>query len=371
MWRKGWENYQAKQCKSASFSKSLNRTHYNRILDSLTDNRSIDILNQASLRNIKKIDPREYIIKYVQENNGTKSIQKMVADLAVALDIPPNDSGAYRAVYDAVVQQMQDIFDTTNSMLRAPRHIDIAVDGETVGIEASSQGVVATANPMRITGVASTHVDEESGDRVMTTWAGDNQAPVRAFAFGGLANQGLSDSGDRVSSNPSQFSVPTSLPPQMNPIVFNRQAVPDTNELETQTDITGTYPNAQFALQMKPFSPTSGAYPTDPIRTRYVYGGAPLGRPNATELFYQFGDENKSRRSSQTNTLLTGPTGEMRETGIGRPPMQLMMDYSGAEGSGSEATFATASTGGSFSVLGGPSRPSTSTGDIRKFFAKP
>ena len=62
MWRKGWESFQREHCKSKTKARMENKLHYDRILNSLTDNRSIDVLVPKSLENVKKMTEKEMII---------------------------------------------------------------------------------------------------------------------------------------------------------------------------------------------------------------------------------------------------------------------------------------------------------------------
>jgi hypothetical protein len=98
-WRGDWENYQAKECKSKTSKRIANKVHYQRILNTLTDTRSIDVLNEPSLKNVKKIGGDAFLIKYIQENSNSKNIQDLVTGLGAALGIPPNDN-RYRNLYD-------------------------------------------------------------------------------------------------------------------------------------------------------------------------------------------------------------------------------------------------------------------------------
>jgi len=165
-WRSSWESYQRKNCKSKTMVKMENGIHYNRIINALTDNRSIDVLNEASLKNVKKM---------------TESKQK------------------------------------GNS-----NRIDIALNGKTVGIVSELNGVVATENTLNIGGITSMRRNLETGEVGMTIWDDDYQAPVKDFTFD-------AGSGDRITEFPGQFSVPSSLPPRMRPVVYDSLGLPDTN----------------------------------------------------------------------------------------------------------------------------------------------
>jgi hypothetical protein len=238
MWRSSWEKYQRERCKSKTMTKLENRVHYDRIFNALTDIRSIDVLNKASLKNVKKMDQKEYIIKYINENKDKKSPKELTEAIAIALEVPVEDKIRMRAIFNDVMEQLK---------AGPPQlaEVSIAIDGKTVPIIADDFGVHAGANPFGFTGVPSFHRDEETGERGVVVWAGDNQAPVREFVYGGLANRGLSDSGDRVFEMPGQFSVPITIPRQMEPITYNRLALPDTNQLEN----IPTYPTPQRSLE--------------------------------------------------------------------------------------------------------------------------
>jgi hypothetical protein len=93
VWRKGWRKYQENICKESKGAiRNVNKTHYDRILYSLTDNRSIDVLNEPSIKDVKKMDPREYIIKYIHEYKDKKSIREMTEGLMIALEVPVEET---------------------------------------------------------------------------------------------------------------------------------------------------------------------------------------------------------------------------------------------------------------------------------------
>jgi hypothetical protein len=238
MYRKDWEDFQHKRCKSKTKVKMENKLHYDRILNALTDNRSIDILNDASLKNVKKMDTREYIIQYIEACNGKKNIKQMTDGIAIALNVSVTDTAEYRKIYDMVVEELNYFQDLQRRF--DPKSIDISIDGRTVAIRSLEDGVTASENPFSITGVPSVRVDEETGEQTVTVWEGDNQAPVRAMTY--------SNSGQVMTEVPAQFSIPTNLPPPMRPVSFNREALPDTMTFATQTE--GDYPSS--ALEMTP-----------------------------------------------------------------------------------------------------------------------
>jgi len=227
MFRKDFENYQKEKCKSKTMARMENTIHYNRILDGLTDNRSIDILNDASLENIRKMDTREYIIKYIQENKSVKTPEQLVMGLAITLNVPVANNAGMKVLYNMVLRELQ-----TNPPTLA--EISIAVDGVSVPIIANDFGVRAGANNFSFQGIPSQSVDQETGELSAVEWSGDNQVPVRNFTF--LGN----NSGNRITEVPAQFSLPSNLPPPMMPVVYDRLALPDTNIVEP-----AIYPTAQ------------------------------------------------------------------------------------------------------------------------------
>ena len=99
-----------------------------------------------------------------------------------------------------------------------------------------------------------------------------------------------------------------------------------------------------------------------------MIGGMPQGRPSKIEESFQFTPEGvTSRMSKETNTLLIGPEGRIRDSGKGRPRLELPMDFSGAEGSASEVSAA--SSGDSYRLArSGATVMSPLVGDIRQFF---
>lgn len=231
MYRKDWERFQRERCESKTMVKMENKLHYDRILNGLTDNRSIDILNDDSLKNVKKMDTREYIIRYIEACNGKKSIKEMAEGIAIALDIPVEDTAKFRSIYNTIMEELK---------AKPPvlAEVSVAIDGRTVAVRASEAGVVAGDNIFSIDGIPSQQVDEETGELAMTYWVGDNQVPERR----GMSMDSrrlisfMGNSGDRITEVPGQFSLPMRLPPQTLPIRFNRSALPDTTELPFQVD---------------------------------------------------------------------------------------------------------------------------------------
>jgi hypothetical protein len=290
MWRKPWEMFQREHCKSKTRVKMENKVHYERILNSLTDNRSIDILVDKSLEAVKKMPEKEFIIKYVHENRYKMSAKELTESIAVAMEIPVDDVSAIRSIFNTVMEQLRNDPPELYETIQRP----IAIDGTVVNIISSSQGVIASANPLSITGVSSMVVDQDSGELGVTVWAGDNQVPVRNIA--------PTDAGFRLTEVPAQFSVPTSLPPPMRPVTFNRQGLPDTTQLPnvivnspkpmmldyyphndlnmgSQTDITGEYPNAETVSKM-----------TEPLKEMFIHAGEKQGRkPSAEKKIREMG----------------------------------------------------------------------------------
>ena len=258
-WRSGWKDYQHKHCETKTHARLANKMHYDRILDSLTDNRSIDVLVDKSLKNVKKMDDREYIAKFVEENYDKQTIEQLVRSVAIAMNISVQDQ-EYRQLYNIVLEEMNFLHGLNQSRMLAPRRIDIAINGKDVGIQASPEGVVATENPISITGVSSVHTDEETGERGITIWSGDNQAPERR---GMTLQPGFLGSGERITFDPMQFSVPTRLPPRMIPVQFNREALPDTTQLPYQVE--------PRYLQGPPQSQSASPYQPEPLQKPQMY----------------------------------------------------------------------------------------------------
>ena len=237
-YRKQFENFQKEKCKSKTMLNMENRIHYNRILNALTDNRSIDILNKSSLENVNKLNEKEFIIKYVNENRSNKSPDNMVLALAIALEIPLGETRRIQSLYDMVIEEMNIIFQVTNDLIRAPKRIDISVDGETVSIEANQNGVTASSNPFSLDAVPNLRRDLETGILDVVHWAGDNQSqmtPNRNFGDfnqGGFNTNNIGGSGEILFNDPARFSLPTNLPRRSNPVVIGRDGIPDNNELD-------------------------------------------------------------------------------------------------------------------------------------------
>jgi len=328
MWRKGWETYQREQCKSKTRVKMENKVHYDRILNSLTDNRSIDVMVDESLEAVKKMPEREFIIKYVQENKYKMSPKDIADAIAIALEIPVDDTAAVRSIFMTVMEELRNSPPELYETIQRP----IAIDGTVVNIISSSQGVIASANPLSITGVSSMVVDQESGERGIVLWEGDYQAPVRGI--------NPTDAGERMSEVPAQFSVPSILPPPIAPTTFNRQGLPSTSEIprsiplkpppppkplairwkteemNTQTEMSGDYPSADLADIMIPFN-VGKTPPQDIMRSQFIYAGKDQGNTSRREREFQAGlkrvnnpkeplkyEITKMKESRGTSTLL-------------------------------------------------------------------
>jgi hypothetical protein len=298
MWRKGWETYQREECKSKTRAKMENKVHYDRIFNALTDNRSIDVMVDESLEAVKKMPEKEFIIKYVQENKYKMNPKDIADAIAIALEV--KEVNAVRSIFNTVMEQLKnDPIELNDSMRRS-----IAIDGSVVNIIASNSGVIASANPLSITGVSSMVVDQDSGERGIVVWEGDNQAPVRGV--------NPTDAGFRMSEVPAQFSVPTILPPPIVPTTFNRQGLPTTSEIprsidlkpppppkplairwkteemSAQTEMSGDYPSADLADVMIPFN-VGKTPPQDIMRSQFMYGGKDQGNTSKREREFQAG----------------------------------------------------------------------------------
>jgi len=282
MWRKGWEEYQREKCMSKTRDKMENKVHYDRIFNALTDNRSIDVLVDESLESVKKMPEKEFIIKYVQEHKGKMTPEAITEALVIAMEIPVDDIMGIRSIFNTVMEQLRsDPPELAETIMRP-----IAIDRTVVNIISTNQGVIASANPLSITGIPSVVIDEESGERGITVWEGDNQAPVRGI--------NPTDAGFRMTEVPAQFSVPTALPPRITPLVFNRQGLPDTSQLPnvvnppkpmmldyyphndlnmgSQTEVSGEYPNAEVVSQM-----------TASLSENFIHAGKKQGKLPASE----------------------------------------------------------------------------------------
>jgi hypothetical protein len=277
-WRSAWRDYQQKRCRTKSHARIANKMHYGRILDSLTDNRSIDVLVDKSLKSVKKMDMDEVIFNFIEESKGKFPPDQLAEKIAIALEVPLDDTVAYRKIFDLVMEQIK-------SGPPPLAEVSIAVDGRPVEIKATEEGVVASKNPFSLTGVSSVHIDEETGEHGVTVWSGDNQAPSRMVDIGGFKTKQFGGSGERETFNPMQFSVPTSLPPPMKTVAFNREAIPTSNELivsrggmsdiqmrvkgalqEYRTKTVGEHP--LYEKTQKYFSPAKDA----PVDTSKIHG---------------------------------------------------------------------------------------------------
>jgi hypothetical protein len=298
-YRKGWEDYQKEKCNMKTYRHLENKIHYNRIFETLTDNRSIDVLNEKSLKNVKKLSEKEYIIKYINENKDKKTPQELAEAIALAIEVPVNDQSRMREIFNMVMEELR-----VNPPVLS--EISIAINGRDVPIIANDFGVRAGENIFFTPGVTSTEIDEETGERQMTMWAGDNQVQTESRAFGGFTiGNRFGGSGQRMFSDPGQFSAPTDLPPRIMTVAYNRQALPilntPRNEIQTQTE--GDYPSPpinmmgpgnvkEFAVskkvgpQMESYLAQSqsritntaqtnelGALTTEEQRTQYTAGG--------------------------------------------------------------------------------------------------
>lgn len=214
MWRADWESYQKKICESKTMTRMENKIHYNRIVDGLSNNRSIDVLNEDSLKNVKKMDEEEYIIKYIEENKGSKTPQEIVNGLAVAMSISVSDNARMKSLYDMVLKQLRE-----NPPVLA--EVSIAIDGKTVPIIANEDGVRAGENTVSFDFPATQSRDDMTGEIIAISTPQGRPNRLNTGAFGGA--------GERMTEVPGQFSLPIRLPPPMMPVTFNRLALPDTN----------------------------------------------------------------------------------------------------------------------------------------------
>lgn len=279
MWRKGWRRYQREECMSKGYARMENKVHYDRIVDALTDNRSIDVLVDSTLKNVKKMPEKDFIIKYVDENRDKMTPEKIAVAIAIALDIPVDNTVKIKEIFAAVMEQLRN----------APpilAEISIAVNDRPVEIIADDFGVRASENPISYQGVPSVVIDEISGEMGIQVWEGDNQSIVRGI--------NPTDAGYRITEVPAQFSVPTEIPPELRGIRFNRQAIPDTNPLSrvtTSVQTEGEYP---------PPVKSSPEYLRETSVARFVPSASSVGI-------------NKIIQTSQTGDIGLGTSKEIRE----------------------------------------------------------
>lgn len=282
MWRKSWETFQREHCKSKSYVRRENKVHYDRILNSLTDNRSIDIRVDSSLDSVRKMPEREFLIKYIQENKDRMTPVQIAIAIAVAVDVPVEDTSGMRTIFNLVMEELK-----KNPPTLA--EVSIAIDDRPVEIIADDFGVRASENPISFQGVPSVRVDLDSGERGIFVWEGDNQAPVRGI--------NPTDAGERITEVPAQFSVPTILPPPVRPLRYNREAIPNTSQLPSVILMGG--PLRESGTQ------TEGEYPNAPVTmSRGIVGEYSVARENTTQPFAGY-----YKRKMEIQTAQTGEQG--------------------------------------------------------------
>ena len=89
LYRDGWNKFQKEKCMSKSRITKQNKLHYDRILYSLTDTKSINVLNKESTKALTKMTENEYIAMYVREWSGKKSPDEMAS--AIHLSYPESE----------------------------------------------------------------------------------------------------------------------------------------------------------------------------------------------------------------------------------------------------------------------------------------
>ena len=115
LWRNKWNELQRRNCRSKSSVILQNKNHYDRILYSLTDSKSINVLNNKSISSLTKMTEDEFITKYVQEFSGLKDPNEMASAIHLSYpDSESEDSSSYTTddVYDSDLQSALSGYDT-------------------------------------------------------------------------------------------------------------------------------------------------------------------------------------------------------------------------------------------------------------------
>jgi hypothetical protein len=277
-WRQPFQNFEKEKCMSRSKYITRNREYYNRMLYTLTDNRSIDVLNKMSMSGTSKISQKEFVSLYINSVKGKLSVPEMVQALMVVYPEQESPDGA-RFLFGLVMRELKEI---GNSNLAETIHrITVNIDGEPVEIEAGAQGVLAINNFVEI-----------GDDEIFPTPTRTEDGIVRF-------------------TDPAQMSVPRDLPEPIPRIIYSRLGIPSNNELFTQTE--NYYPNLEQRI-------TGGTRGTvGQFATGRIAGGSPE-RPNReiqTVLSGEYGRTTPPRSRSggssnqDTETVRTSETGGM------------------------------------------------------------
>lgn len=314
-WLSGWEEFQMKNCKSKTKYEAANRNHYDRIINALTDNKSVDVLNKDSTVALDKMTEKEYIIHYVKENHGNMTPEAMATGIAFSypahgssLVSPSTEPSAhYRALMNHVINIISQI---RNGMTEA--EIMVAFDGYTSTMIATPEGVRATESRHSLDLPESVSRDEETGELATVVYSGTNSAPDRgsgrrAYMPRGFNNRPLSGSGEREFQNPMQFTIPSRLPPPIPQLTWTREALPSTSEL-TIANPTELYSSSGRSTQTNaPFY--------EPLNYRgepYAVFGRSIG-PNA-----RLGPTSHDQGGSSTQTNVSHVHGDItRVTSLG------------------------------------------------------
>jgi len=199
-WRQPFQNFQKEKCISRSKYITRNREYYNRMLYTLTDNRSIDVLNKMSMSGTSKISTKEFVPLYINSVKGKLSVAEMVQALMVVYPEQESPDGA-KFLFGLVMRELKQIGD--RNLATFVERITVSIDGIPVEIEASAQGVKLTPNA---------RFNEIGDDEIFPTPTRTEDGIVRF-------------------TDPAQMSVPRDLPESVPILTYNRLGMPSNNEL--------------------------------------------------------------------------------------------------------------------------------------------
>lgn len=201
-WRQPFQNFQKEKCMSRSKYITRNREYYNRMLYTLTDNRSIDVLNKMSMSGTSKISTKEFVALYINSVKGKLSVPEMVQALMVVYPERETPDGA-KFLFRMVMEELKLIGD--RNLATFVERITVSIDGMPVEIQASEQGVKLTPNA---------RFNEIGDDEIFPTPTRTEDGIVRF-------------------TDPAQMSVPRDLPERIPRVTFSRLGMPSNNELNT------------------------------------------------------------------------------------------------------------------------------------------
>ena len=305
-WRNGWENFQKEKCYSKSKYVVANRNHYDRIFNALTDTRSIDILVDESTESVKKMSYTEIVTHYIKTGEPPEKIA-----LKISLMVPEKD---YKTIFNDVIKAIN-----ISRQLLEQENLAIAVDGKVVEIIANGQGVRASKNPLKLDLPTMVKKDFETGETKQQTFKPDLEAPVDTVPNPLFLQIG--GPGERIMIVPSQFSVPTRLPPPIPVTTFNVQALPSTNELYARSTrskgnvtISSPEPERLMRSRMQPVTP--GEYIPGEMEPREPLTIAPTPKSPAENVIEQYGPGQTFRQKTAEKYGLN-VTPAPRETNLG------------------------------------------------------